>query len=427
MTATPETTAPPAHLPLSTSSTLQLVHPTAAEKDATWRINGATWRGALSIESYLRREHYLAAQPLTQNGGITYWILVDSAESPASADPESKLPLPFHQHISTRRCARPLQRRIAQLTTLFPVGPPTRTILSSCESLRKRALVAHRASAPTVSAITAHGIGSVFCAPVLRKRGYAGRMMAELNRALATHQQADGQKSLFNVLYSDIGKQFYARRGWHARESRHVALPAVPEAGEEKGTTARALYAADLRALCEADERLLRRKMGRWGEGGPDTRVAFVPDVETVGWHHAREEFAAEEMLGRRPEVKGAVVETAEGRVWAVWTRTFGASEEGNLLHVLRMVVEGALEEKEEGTWSVEAAAEVLRAAQREAGRWAMKTVEVWNPEGVVVLAARSIVGEVEVVDRDEESITSLMWYGEGEVEWVGNEKYGWC
>jgi hypothetical protein len=35
-------------------------------------------------------------------------------------------------------------------------------------------------------------------------------------------------------------------------------------------------------------------------------------------------------------------------------------------------------------------------------------------------------------VEREEESIASLMWYGEGsgasdDIEWVGNEKYGWC
>ncbi|MCJ1384556.1 hypothetical protein MMC17_007673 [Xylographa soralifera] len=394
MAAPPDATALHGNLPLSSSPTLHLTHPTLAEKEATWRLNGTAWRGALSLEAYLRREHHLASQPLTQHGGITYWILVDAAESTASADPKS---------------------------------PHPRTILASCETLRKRALVARRASAPTVTAITAHGIGSVFCAPALRKRGYAGRMMAELGRALAAHQQADGQSSLFNVLYSDIGKQFYARRGWHARESRHVSLPAVLGGEEQNGVGLRPLYAADLGALCEADERILRRRMGRWGVGGVDTRVAFVPDVETMAWHHAREEFAAREVLERRPEVKGAVVEGVEGRVWAVWTRTFGAGEEGNVLHVLRMVVGGEGGEEGEGAWSVEAAAEVLRAAQREAGRWAMKTVEVWNPERVVVVAARRIVGEVEVVERDEESITSLMWYGEGEVEWVGNEKYGWC
>lgn len=34
--------------------------------------------------------------------------------------------------------------------------------------------------------------------------------------------------------------------------------------------------------------------------------------------------------------------------------------------------------------------------------------------------------------DRDEDGICCLRWYGEGsgqedEIEWVGNQKYGWC
>jgi hypothetical protein len=34
-------------------------------------------------------------------------------------------------------------------------------------------------------------------------------------------------------------------------------------------------------------------------------------------------------------------------------------------------------------------------------------------------------------VDREHDSIPSLMWYGPGgdkaEVEWLHNEKFGWC
>jgi len=52
--------------------------------------------------------------------------------------------------------------------------------------------------------------------------------------------------------------------------------------------------------------------------------------------------------------------------------------------------------------------------------------------------AAKQEFGQekVQVVDREEQSICSLMWYDEesreGEIEptgidWVGNEKYGWC
>lgn len=115
------------------------------------------------MEAYLRREEYLASQPFSRDGGLTWWILVDTA---STASP--------------------------------------RTILASCESLRKRAFV-RRPHRP-VEEVVSHGIGSVFCNPDFRGKGYARRMMDELGRALDQWQQKDGERADFTVLYSDIGK-----------------------------------------------------------------------------------------------------------------------------------------------------------------------------------------------------------------------------
>jgi len=72
----------------------------------------------------------------------------------------------------------------------------------------------------------------------------------------------------------------------------------------------------------------------------------------------------------------------------------------------------------------------VLRSAQMQAAEWGMHKVELWNPSTLV----QRLIDEAGVkhikVDREEESIPSLMWYGEGstdEIEWVGNEKFAWC
>jgi hypothetical protein len=51
-----------------------------------------------------------------------------------------------------------------------------------------------------------HGIGSVFCAQHLRKRGYAQRMMQELGEALKTYQTEGRKEVYFSILFSDIGK-----------------------------------------------------------------------------------------------------------------------------------------------------------------------------------------------------------------------------
>ena len=151
------------YLPSSDSPTLALLHPTPEEQLAIWKLNGSSWKGRLSLGAYLRREEYLANQALTRDGGITFWILVDTSAT------------------ST---------------------PPA--ILASCESLRKRALV--RRPDGRVDEVVAHGICSVFSNPDFRGKGYARRMIAELGKSLDTWQQEDGRTADFTVLYSDIGK-----------------------------------------------------------------------------------------------------------------------------------------------------------------------------------------------------------------------------
>jgi GNAT superfamily N-acetyltransferase len=151
--------AVPSNLPDGKSETLALVHPTEEEKLKQFKSNGVFWRGALSMEAYLRREEFLANQEWTKDGGITYWALVDTAAK-------------------------------------------ERLVLSGCESFRKRALLSIDGK---VEDVLCHGIGSVFCPPELRRRGYAARMMKELGEKLKTWQ-GDEKGSLFSILYSDIGK-----------------------------------------------------------------------------------------------------------------------------------------------------------------------------------------------------------------------------
>lgn len=155
------------YLPPSDSPTLSLLHPTKEEQASIWKLNGEVWRGSLSPEAYARRELHLSNQELTRNGGITSWVLVDASK------PNPTLSTP-------------------------------RIILASCESYRKRALVAK--SGGNLQEVISHGIGSVFTNPKHRGRGYGARMMKELGIKLDQWQQKEGVKATFTVLYSDIGK-----------------------------------------------------------------------------------------------------------------------------------------------------------------------------------------------------------------------------
>ncbi|KAI9870525.1 MAG: hypothetical protein M1830_004132 [Pleopsidium flavum] len=410
-------------LPSGDSPALTLTHPTDAEKVATWKLNGASWRGALSLPSYLRREEHLANQAFTRNGGLTFWILVDGS-SPSSPDKPRK-------------------------------------VLSSCETLRKRALVADEEG--NIEEVVCQGVGSVFCAPELRERGYAGRMMKELGKELERWQQKEQTKCQFTVLYSDIGKEFYARNGWHPFPSSHVALPPVSSFDqiyqERSLPQSRPLYASDLAELCDTDEKLIRRSLSLQ-PSNKKTRLALVPDVETMAWHHAREEFAANELQLREPKIKGAIVGNEAGkRAWIIWTRTWNGDpyrkdDTDNVLNILRIVVE---EEEDVGREdfhdlvnttngdsssspndgahmrkSVQSVASLLLAAQKEATKFDLSEVQAWNPTRTTTQAAKVAYPAVAaVIERDSQSIASLKWYGSGsaldEVEWIGNEKYGWC
>ena len=46
-----------------------------------------------------------------------------------------------------------------------------------------------------------------------------------IGKILKTYQKENSKDTLFSVLWSDIGKEFYAARGWQPFPSSHVALP----------------------------------------------------------------------------------------------------------------------------------------------------------------------------------------------------------
>src|ERR1700761_2482687 len=384
-------------LPNKDSADIHLVDATPEELAAQQQVNGSEWRGALSQEAYLRREEYLANQELTQNGGLTGWVLVYQ-----------------------------------------PDGASKRRVLCGCETYKKKALVAGNGK---VEEAVAHGVGSVFCPPENRGKGYAAKMMAELGKRLQTWKADNGKRVLFSVLYSDIGKQFYARNGWQPFPSSHISLaPATMSALDLPHV--RPLRSEDIPALCDIDAKLIRRRMEMLDDAGKSA-VALVPDAATVRWHHAREEFVGNELFNKKPLVKGAVTGEVGSRVWCYWTHVWTNPQEEapNTLHVLRLVVEdenftdsspaseeGAAKVKNSQTTKLIAA--LFAAAQGDAAQWSMNEVQIWNPTSTTLAATRLLNDDVTVQHRDKESITSLRWYGEGSwenVDWICNEKYAWC
>ncbi|KAK3985179.1 lysine acetyltransferase [Cladorrhinum sp. PSN332] len=387
----------PSDLPPSTSPSLILTLASESERVQTWTLTHPMWGPALTLDSYLSRESYLTTVPLAKDGGITHWIL-----------------------------------------TLQGLPPNERPILSSCETLRKRVLYTTAENGEMIKEGVAHGIGSVFTAKEFRGRGYASRMMTEVGKKLREWQSGGGKggdaEVVLSVLYSDIGKGFYAKHGWGVFESGHVEFrPAKSE--EEKEEKAKKIGYHELAELCCVDEKLLRGRLSRLakedGKKKKKVHVALVPELDQMLWHLMREDFMTKHIFGKMPQVKGAVAGEKGKRVWAVWTRGYyGGLEkmEGNTLHILRVVIEDEEGTKEEEL--VEGLKAIVKIAQNEAVEWRSETVQMWNPSERLRGAIEKMGIEFEYVDRDKDSIASLMWYGDeatDEVDWVANEKYAWC
>jgi GNAT superfamily N-acetyltransferase len=418
----PQATSSAASLPDASSPDLTLTHPTPAERTRTWKLTHAKWGGALSEADYLGREAYMMTVPLAKNGGLTHWIL-----------------------------------------TIAGLPPDERPVLSSCETLRKRGILTRGGGdGARVQEGMVYGIGSVFTDPTYRGKGYASRMMKELGAKLrdwqvpsaaaaamdsdaagggggegngaAVPQGKRGGSSppLFSVLYSDIGKQFYARAGWAPFASSHAAFKPVSGAAQrDQGTgtqLAKPIGYHELAELCCVDEKLMRADLVRRPAG--KTHVALIPELDQMLWHLMREDFITKCIFGRTPTVKGAVAGEPGKRIWAVWTRGYHnglETSKGNTLHVLRVVVEDEKRPEEE---LVDGFTAVMQIAQTEAAEWNTEEVQMWNPTPKVRGIIERCGLECEYVDRDTSSIASLKWYGDEpieEVDWVANEKYAWC
>lgn len=392
-------------LPSADSPDLVLAESTKAELLHVWSLHHPMWGPALKIEDYLAREEFLMTVPLAKNGGVTHWILTDKNGA-----------------------------------------PDNRPIYASCESLRKRALASRLGpNGPVVQDGIAHGIASVFTNPTYRGKGYASRMMSDLGPKLKEWSEGrkepkDGEEetvitqSLFSVLYSDIGKTFYAKNGWAAFDSTHLCFKPVKASSGVPSSKAKLLGYHDIAVLCHLDEKLLRgtvaQRATQLPSSGKQACAALMPELDQFLWHLMREDFMTKHIFGKTPTIRGALFGEPGKRIWAVWTRGYyGGLEkiEGNTFHILRFAVE---DESCDEDYIVEGFKAIIEIAQDEAAQWRSFDIQMWNPSPLLKNAAKKSGLEYELVDREKESIASLMWYGDeptSTVDWVSNEKYAWC
>ncbi|KAI0433604.1 hypothetical protein F5Y09DRAFT_298271 [Xylaria sp. FL1042] len=493
---------PPAvHYPDASDETLVLSHATAAEQEQTWTLNHREWGGPLDLPAYLKREPFLASTPLAADGGMMHWILTDEKDAVSSST-----------------------------TTAHP-----RRVLASCETIRKRVLYVPRGGDDVREGL-GYGIGSVYTYPEFRGKKYAARMLRELgvvlkrwpgeeqwlrkkrsqkqglgngvsdnsevtngNHVVGSPEQVNGQttkldntepgEAVCSALWSDIGKRFYASKGWPVYASEHVEFPSsspssppgvsslLERSSQPHGTalTLAPVNTSNIAPLCHEDETQLRAELLRHARETGRTAFAFAPDPDVFRWHWAREGFIASHVFPGRAasevrgliatvgspsteipgEANGAKAEEKTTRMWAIWTRNYGAdaatNAAKNTLYILRLVIDNSNNSGGSGSTTTTttdpkalqlAFDAILHGALDAARAWHCGSVHLWNPTPAVrdLIAGSGVAHRF--VNRELDSIPSMMWYGsdddagkagkkeegEGEgVDWIANEKYCWC
>ncbi|KXH29038.1 lysine acetyltransferase [Colletotrichum simmondsii] len=390
----------------SSSPDLQLDHPTPEECIQIWTVTADEWKDSLTLPLYILESAYLTTVPLAKDGGMTTWVLVDKT-----------------------------------------LPPNERDVFCSCETFRKRCLVSDSMGNMTESII--HGVASVFCPEKFRGRGYAARHMKELATVLRGWQSENG-KVIGSVLYSDIGKEYYAKLRWTPNPvNRHLVLP---PARMEIPAASRPIFESDLESLCLRDKAMIQNDIAT--PSPSRKRVVILPDLDHILWHIRKEDYIIKQIFGKQAVIKGAIAGVPGKQVWAIWVRRYYShpdyhsiedADDKNVLYILRLVMEGdeTANKPREGNMTIpmkdyaeQAAAlkAVMQAAQAEAAGWRLDQVQLWDPSPLV----KSLLDQSDLdsvfVERQSHSIASLLWFEDGEglgpedaPILINNEHYAWC
>ncbi|EFY92619.1 hypothetical protein J3459_020103 [Metarhizium acridum] len=382
-------------LPSATSKSLTLAKATKHERVYVWTRHQPVWGRRLTAQAYVDREEHLLTCQLTKDGGLTSWILTD----PTSTDAHG--------------------------------APSGRPILSAAETYRKRAIV--RDPGGTVRDVTAYGIASVFTLDEFRRQGYAGRMFALLGETLAGWQAGKPGSAEFSILFSDIGKDFYANHQWMPFRSVHMTFPTTPFTTRYDDQLT-LITGDNLQAIARLDEQTLRRKIADPPSRGYKRRVAILPDFATYEWHVARERFMCDYMLGKAPTVHGAIYTPADApdsRVWMLWSNIlYGGKEkpQDNVMNILHYAWENENMSDEDLSRALGA---IMGLVHTKAQDWLCSRVDMWNPDERTQRLLENMTRlQGKLIVREKTNIPSLRWFGQGpvsEVEWVDNEKFEWC
>jgi GNAT superfamily N-acetyltransferase len=310
----------------------------------------------LTLEQYMEREFTLRTSEFSKS--LTTWILIDESD--------------------------PLD------------------ILSACETYE-------RPSMASVRGKVVHGIcfaiASVYTPPHHRKKGYAGLMLDMLLKELKQRP-----KSLGSTLYSDIGPDFYSKKGWKVYPSISLYLDLDSSCNFTTPSEVSLMTLQQARPLLEIDTTKVQHDFVHSNQNA----FMIVPTFDAQEWHHKRAIFYSK-ALAVDTKVKNTGARFNGNSDYITWSHDI----EDSTLYITHLKAN-----------SKESFQALLRAALAEASNWKFKIFELWDPSKEFLEWASEISPGIQAVQRIK-NLSSLAFWGiqlqdNDELVWKYNEQHCW-
>ncbi|OQR80857.1 hypothetical protein ACHHYP_17115 [Achlya hypogyna] len=290
---------------------------------------------------------------------------------------------------------------------LVPTSEPTTLNLHGYLEVFARQVILRPHDATDVVVVDAWSVASVFTPPTHRKKGYAGAMLA----AFKHRCHASSAPFVVSNLYSDIGRDFYAQKGWLPTPSDEIEIPVSFELPlAPPGTESYQLHTiatrADLEKITRMDEATVTARL-------QPGQLAFVLTADAVDFFNVQHTYFARRyrQLTVLPTAYGVYITEAGSDAilgYVIWTHNF----EEETLDVLKF--DGV----DQHIFTA-----ILPALLAEARAWGLQCTNLWpTPEMPLPDDVRALTKP-----RDDSLAMLLVQDKAGRdvpFKWIANEKY---
>ena len=354
------------------------------------KLAATSFHEPLSVADYLEREEYLAHRPLTQDGRLRYWCLA-------------------------------LEKNPAQ-------------VLATCKTMQRDILVRDVNGSRQQQC---YCIASVITDSQFRRNGLASLLLERV----AKWMDGPGDATA-SMLYTSIGDvsvktescapfvlltqfQFYVRRGWKKIPAMKSTLSGLrgfsdlPDWSDRPAT--RLLSTRDIPALCARDVNNIKVSLENHAAGPNEVLMVVLPTSNLISWLHDRGDFISHKINGEIPDAHGAISESADS--WLYWHHDFRKRALG-IQRISASAVGNRI--------STASLSSLLFGALKEAYRWKLLEVHVWNPSHDLVQAIQYLQEKFGIEAECKEqtgSVPSVRWRGSEQARDIRlplNEHYAW-